>query len=168
MHRRGSRVTNDYCGLTCFRSESSWERSPCRLNKNRMARPLNPVRSGCKGHRAPLTSCQRVPDSPEDTWSKILFLTVYWFSLFFFFLPPFRFTKHVTKTFIPMLWPCYIDTGYQMTLIQKSHISCLSSTPLTQQLFRLTTVCLVITLTSAFSHLFSACSLLPLFSDVGF
>lgn len=53
--------------LPVFRSENSWKRSRCGVSKKRMAQlRLNPVRSGCKGHRAPFTSCQRVLDSERD------------------------------------------------------------------------------------------------------
>lgn len=59
------RLHNEWLATaSCFRSEHSWARSRSGLRESRTARLRpNPVRSGCEDHRAPSTSCQKVPDS---------------------------------------------------------------------------------------------------------
>lgn len=142
---RGGSAVNDYCGLTRCRSESNWERSPCRLNRNRMAQQtLSPVRSGRRGHRGGRHFLSENTRQSHQT-PHVFFQTFFSSLLFSFLSPPATFSRHSSRDqrlLRQARGTCCTDTGNLMTLIEKSRITCLSSARLTL-LFILTTICLV-------------------------
>lgn len=144
-----------FATASCFRSESSCVRSRSGLRESRMAQlRLNPVRSGCKDHRAPFSSCQSVLDSD---WNTYLFI---WLRLKSqISLVQFERKSQELICLCTIIWCAFASSPLSRVLNEgcchrawaqdnswllqwERCISILSSTHQAEQLFLLTTVCI--------------------------